>query len=258
MKTSDIKTEHSKRPSHPVRLRKALRENLSSLVEQELRGAILRGRFKPGDRLIPSQLAPELGTSITPVREAILKLVAERVLEARPGQFVIPILSKGQYAELCTIRIAVEGLAAEEATKKLTGSEFNVLKSTAAMHQSAVVRHDYEDGLRHNQLFRFGLYQAARMPALLAIIEGLWLRAAPFFNYLYPSHHVSEQTCMTYASVLKALEGRDGRAAREAICGSIRAGMQYLMAVDGQNIFKEHEDDPEVILTYSPDREDKR
>ena len=45
------------------------------------------------------------------------------------------------------------------------------------------------------------------MPALLAIIEGLWLQTAPFFNYLYPIEtSVSQQTCKAYASVLEGLK----------------------------------------------------
>ena len=54
MKTIDTETEISKRPAQPSALRKASRESLSSIVEQELRGAILRRRFKPGDRLRPA------------------------------------------------------------------------------------------------------------------------------------------------------------------------------------------------------------
>jgi GntR family colanic acid and biofilm gene transcriptional regulator len=239
MKTSDTEAEFSNRSLLTPTFRRAARENLSSIVEQELREAILRGRFKPGDRLRPAQLAPELGTSVTPVREAIMKLVAERVLEARPGQFIVPVLSKEQYSELCTIRIAVEGLAAEQASMVITKNEFNALKSAAAMHQNAVGRHDYEQGLRYNQLFRFGIYRAARMPALLAIIEGLWLQTAPFFNYLYPSDHVSSQTCKAYRKVLEGFEKKDGAAVREALCQSIRIGTQYLIEGIESNVFKD-------------------
>ena len=237
MKTTEA--EYSNRSLQPSVLRRAARENLSSIVESELRSAILRGRFKPGDRLRPAQLAPELGTSVTPVREAIMKLVAERVLEAKPGQFMVPILSKEQYSELCAIRIAVEGLAAEQASKVITPHEFNALKSAAAMHQNAVRRHDYEEGLRYNQQFRFGLYRAAHMPALLAIIEGLWLQTAPFFNYLYPADHISVQTCQSYAHVLEGLEKKDGEAVRDAICQAIRIGTNYLIAGIESGVFKE-------------------
>ena len=239
MKMSDTELETPRGLASQPALRKAARENLSSIVEQELRGAILRGRFKPGDRLRPAQLAPELGTSVTPVREAIMKLVAERVLEARPNQFVVPILTKNQYSELCTIRLAVEGLAAEEATKVITPNELSALKSAAAMHESAVKRHDYEQGLRYNQQFRFGIYQAARMPAMLAIIEGLWLQTAPFFNYLYPSDEVSQETCHAYEKVLEGLKNRDGKAVSVAICQSIRIGTQYLIAGIERNVFSD-------------------
>ncbi|WP_264816305.1 GntR family transcriptional regulator, partial [Gluconobacter kondonii] len=72
-------------------------------------------------RLVTRELAELLGTSVTPVREALLRLVAIGVLEASPAQsFTVPLLESRQYLELAEIRRAIEPLATVHAMKNLT------------------------------------------------------------------------------------------------------------------------------------------
>jgi DNA-binding GntR family transcriptional regulator len=57
-------------------LKKIPQDNLMSRVYQEIKTALTAGRFKPGERLPIRKLAQQLGTSPTPVREALQKLVS--------------------------------------------------------------------------------------------------------------------------------------------------------------------------------------
>ena len=57
-------------------LEKAQRVSLTMQVEHSLKGALITGPLKPGARLITKEIADKLGTSITPVREALLRLVS--------------------------------------------------------------------------------------------------------------------------------------------------------------------------------------
>ena len=59
------------------------RENLSTQLYGNLRTALMDGQYAPGQRLTISGVAEEYGTSITPVREAVFRLVSERALEMR-------------------------------------------------------------------------------------------------------------------------------------------------------------------------------
>ncbi len=64
-------------------LEKAQRLSLTMQVEVSLKGALIAGALKPGARLITKEIADKLGTSITPVREALLRLVSAGVFGAR-------------------------------------------------------------------------------------------------------------------------------------------------------------------------------
>ena len=65
-------------------LEKAQRVSLTMQVEHSLKGALITGSLKPGARLITKEIADKLGTSITPVREALLRLVSSGGFTPRP------------------------------------------------------------------------------------------------------------------------------------------------------------------------------
>src|SRR5260370_25901006 len=87
---------------------------LTGHVERTLKQALMEGSLKPGERLVARDLAERLGTSQTPVREALLKLVASGALEVTPAQsFQVAAPSVERYREITDIRRVVEALAVE-------------------------------------------------------------------------------------------------------------------------------------------------
>ena len=92
--------------------------NLGKSVYAMLRDALAAGRFQPNDRLRIRELALQLGTSVTPVRDAMLQLVQEEALVLRsPRDFRIPVLSVARYLEIRALRLELEGLGAAEAAQ---------------------------------------------------------------------------------------------------------------------------------------------
>src|SRR5271163_3805682 len=78
----------------------------------ELRKGLISGTFRPGQVLVIRTLAEAYGISTTPVREALQRLVAERLLEMQSNRSIaVPYLSVEKFVELVRIRTALEGLA---------------------------------------------------------------------------------------------------------------------------------------------------
>src|SRR4051812_12821885 len=93
--------------------------SLATQVLREIRSAIVLGDLAPGARLTFRDVAQRLNASVTPVREALLQLVAERVLSVGPGRTItLPMLTRAQFLELRVVRIVLEGLAAEAAARQ--------------------------------------------------------------------------------------------------------------------------------------------
>ncbi len=61
------------------------KNTLWDLAYSELKKALLSGKFEPGQRIILREVAGELGISLTPVRDAVNHLIAERVLDRGPA-----------------------------------------------------------------------------------------------------------------------------------------------------------------------------
>jgi DNA-binding GntR family transcriptional regulator len=86
-----------------------------------LRRAILEGLIRPGEWLVLDQLAEQLRMSRTPIREALLMLEADGLVQRRPKRgMVVRSYTKQDIDEICRLRAILEGLAAREAVSHIT------------------------------------------------------------------------------------------------------------------------------------------
>lgn len=206
-------------------LRPIPRENLTGRVYAELRTGLLEGRFWPGHRFKIRELAASLGVSETPVREALMQLVSERGLDMQMGRSItVAQLSLADYLELRLIRVQLEGLAAYEATSRITAAEIAALETDHASLVAAEASGDWREALRANARFHHTVVRAAGMPHLLAMIEGIWLRNGPLLNYLYPDARPTYPGRHQHLNVIDALHRRDAHAVRKAIQADMHEG----------------------------------
>jgi len=90
-------------------------------VYNRLREALFTGKLLPGESLTIRNLAAMLGTSPMPVREALQRLVAEHALTQLPNRtFCVTPFTAAMFRELMRVRMAVEGLAANQAVRRIT------------------------------------------------------------------------------------------------------------------------------------------
>ena len=110
-----------------------VRNTIGEQVFSELRGRIAAGRLRPGEKLRPDEIAAELNVSQTPVKEALLRLGAEGLVEAVPRRgTVVRRLSKSHTAELFEVREMIEtwALKAGFAANRITPSFLERIAAT--------------------------------------------------------------------------------------------------------------------------------
>ncbi len=203
--------------------------SLRSQVYDSLREALTAGRFAPGQKLSFRFIAAGLGVSLTPVREAIRRLVAEGAFEMRPNRSVrVPLMTRDKVLELRDIRMAVEGLAAEKAAGRATREQVARLRRVAGELQAARSRGDAAADRVKIREFHFALYALAAQPALLRVIEGLWLQTGPYMNLLYPDFVASSGGPERRQRIVKALRARDVMAAKREVETDIREALTYV------------------------------
>ena len=102
---------------------------LSDQVKAFIMDAIMSGEFKPGDRVVESSLARQLGVSQAPVREAIRDLVLMGFLETEPYKGTsVRSFSPEELWEVYTVRAALESLAARLAATRLSQADVETLR----------------------------------------------------------------------------------------------------------------------------------
>jgi DNA-binding GntR family transcriptional regulator len=221
-----------------MKLNKIKKENLTGKVYQQIKEAIMSGQFQPGERLPIRQLAGKMGTSITPVREALLRLVSYGALEMKPAHpITTPVLSKKGYLENRAIRVVNEGLAAAEAARKIKTRQLNRLIRINEEMIRAGREGRFKDSIANNYAFHIEVCKAAEMPALLEIIEILWLKIGPSLNILQCQDLEKRPGTRSnyHKQILQALKERDSQAARSAMERDLIQGGESLLEYFDKN-----------------------
>lgn len=201
------------------------RTNLASQIYEHLREQLMTATFQPGQRIKIRELAKTLGTSETPVREALIQLVRDRALEMKEGYFIrVRQITLAEYMELREIRLALEPLAAERAVPHLDAAAIKQLADTHRKLVQAEKSHDYNAALQHNFDFHFGIYRRSGMPQLTEMLDRIWMQVGPMMNFLYPHGHPRYDGPHQHLNVLKALQARDAQQLREAIKADLVEG----------------------------------
>ena len=144
-------------------------------VYEALRKDIIEGRMKPGQKIIMSEVAKNLGLSDIPVREAIRRLESEGYVHFTPHiGAIVSELDANKIIELYLIRIELESLATRLAVDHITSGDIDFLIKKNQDMERAVKAEKYEKLGALNKEFHLRIYQAAPYPTLTQLIEDLW------------------------------------------------------------------------------------
>jgi DNA-binding GntR family transcriptional regulator len=204
-------------------------DTLADRAYDQLRHALMSGSFHPGQKLTIRKIAAVLDISATPARDAISRLVSERVLDSGANRTVsVPVLNADKIKEIYLMRTALEGVAAELGAANMSDDDIAALERTQIALIAAMDRNDYKRVLEENETFHFSLYRASNAPMLVETIQQLWLKLGPSLNFLYPSYNHSRKGVNHHLSTIRALRSRDPAQVRAAIEHDLRDGAQEL------------------------------
>jgi DNA-binding GntR family transcriptional regulator len=197
------------------------RDTLHERAYRRICDLILDGGIAPGQVVTIQNLAEAFGVSTMPVREALKRLTAGGALSLLTGRSIgIPRLSLERLADLRRVRLSVEGLATEWAADLIEPSELARLRRQCALLSRAAKDENVRDYLRANRAFHFIIYNAARSPTLVSMIEALWLQIGPYLNLLRGSGNYVASNA-THRAIVEALATHDGKAASKALRADI-------------------------------------
>ncbi len=221
----------------PQRRTRTARIPIRDSAYAKLRELLIAGQLAPGDKVSPRELAAQLEVSPMPVREAVQRLAAEGALVVRPQSGArVPLMTRGRFIELTTIRIALEGMAAERAAQSASTSELVTIERHLVRLQASAARARPDPAvvIRANQRLHFAIYRSARMPTLLTLIEGLWLQIGPVLNLdlRSSSERLGKLAVHEHHTLLVASLGRhDSNGARRGLVGDIQSAAAHILSL---------------------------
>lgn len=193
-------------------------ETAAQLVHRRLRDDIVSMRRRPGDVIFEKEIALEAHVSRTPVREALLRLADEKLIEIVPksGTMVSRIPAE-ILPEIIVARAALEAVTVRAAAKTARGSDVAGLRAIMERQREALATGDIDGFHAADELMHRAIAEAGRLPGLWAMIVQIKVQLDRYRRLTLPQPHRMEHALAEHEAIVEAIAGRDDAAAAAAM-----------------------------------------
>ncbi len=196
--------------------------------------AIDVGIYRPGDRLVESELAERFGVSRTPIREALQRLETQSLLVRDGRSLIVASLDHNQLAELYVVRAELEGLAARLAAQHATEEEVRVLRDMVA--EDGARLNDPAALSRSNRRFHKQLHLASHNRYLVQQLDLVHRSMALLASTSLAVEGRGETALAEHEAIVEAVARRDGDAACAALKAHISKAFETRLKFDAGEI----------------------
>ena len=217
-------------------------KQLRNVVADQMRSAILDGRYKPGEWLRQERIAQDLGVSQMPVREALKELAAEGLIEHVPyrGARVIAF-SIDDVLDLYTHRAFLESRAASVAAEVITPDEFAEIKALQIQMEEYGAPESVVKYRELNRKFHQYIHMVSKREYLIRTLTQMWAAFPTMLIANFAATAVNPLPdrdpfdVIEHRAIVDALEAHDPNAAEQAMKDHIlAAGMKLVTFLKAQ------------------------
>lgn len=200
-------------------------------VLTELRQRITRGEILPGVAIRQEVLAAELGVSRLPVREALVVLQSERLVDyAQHKGYMVAPLDEDDLVQTYQLRDILEPVAIEQAVPRLTEETIGAMRETLAELMAASAGAKLER-VERNREFHFHLFKASGNRRLVSLLSQLWDSCDRYRALYYSSTEVPDRVHRGGEEIINAAAARDTTRLRELLAQRRGAGFAESLRV---------------------------
>ena len=190
--------------------------SLTQDAYRRLRDSIVAGRIRPNERLIAAELAEQLGTSRTPVREALQLLEAEDLVVSLRRGYVVREHTRDEIAEIYQVRAALEGMAARLLAEQRNDVAIGVIEGLNSHLDEAAADSARSTLVETNAAFHAAILAGCGNERLARINQA---HSQQFFNFRIAEMYTPAEALQSvrgHAAIVRALRDYDADAAERA------------------------------------------
>lgn len=219
-------SERASMASQPKIERRPLGEQVFGLV----RRMISEGELKPGERLVEEHLARRIGTSRTPIREALHRLVQEGLVERRQkGGYVVRPISAQEVEEVTGVRAVLESYAVEMGSQRISENTMAELERNISEFEKALHAGNQKRLVELNTQFHVMLYRLAGSKLLMRLISDLAEPLHRFRVSLLSDLKAATRSLEDHREMLTAIKNGDNEKAVRVCRAHILAGGAWIL-----------------------------
>ncbi|MEY8877515.1 MAG: GntR family transcriptional regulator [Leptothrix sp. (in: b-proteobacteria)] len=192
----------------------SLSEQLRESIEEE----VATGRLPPGTHLDELELAARYGVSRTPIREALLQLAGEGLVEIRPRRgAVVAQASPQRLVEMFEVMAELEGMCARLAARRITEAELATLNQIHETCREATLQRDPDAYFYANEGFHRAIYAASHNAFLTEQAQALQRKLRPYRRLQLRVRNRVQRSFDEHQAIVDALHSGNADAAVLAV-----------------------------------------
>ncbi|QDY71520.1 GntR family transcriptional regulator [Qingshengfaniella alkalisoli] len=182
----------------------------SEIIYRKLRHAIVSMEMTPGTPILEREIASEEGVSRTPIRDAVLRLAEEQLVEIVPksGTFVgrIPMSA---LPEALIARRALEDVTVRRATELAAQNQLEDLDALIVQQAKAIAREDENAFHEADELFHIRIAEISRLPGIWRLIASVKVQVDRYRRLTLPVSGRMATAMEEHDAVLRAMRAKD-------------------------------------------------
>ena len=197
----------------PIEKRPLYREEIGNAI----RDAIVSGDLKPGDRIVETQWAKDLGVSQSPVREAIRELEMMGLVENIPYQgCIVRKATKQDMKDAYRVRMYLEMLGIQDAVESATDDQLKEIDKVNKEMEAEAKKNAFNSYTKKNEEFHEKIIEVSQNRLLIRLWKQSHIQDSTFFGTQLSDQSL-EALAIRHKALYDAIEARDVKRAQEAI-----------------------------------------
>ena len=189
--------------------------SIADQVFDELEKDILSGVYERGEMLTEVKLSEQLGVSRTPIREALRRLAQERIIDPTSKGVRVVGITREDIADICEIRLRLEGLAARWAAERATQEEIAALGEPLELQEVFTSKGDAESLKNTDTRFHQTIYALCGSPVLRDTLEPLHRKLLKYRRVSFATPARAERSYQEHKAIFEAIAAHNGPLAEQ-------------------------------------------